>query len=96
MVASLVLALAGATLCMPVLNAMTSRVGAQNDRGRLLGAASASAGIGRVLGPLLAGALLAAGGFVSALCLPLLMVALYWCWAFMAAHRSASAMQRVA
>ena len=28
--------------------------------------------------------------------LPLLMVALYWCWAFMAAHRSASAMQRVA
>ncbi len=96
MVAALVLALAGATLCMPVLNAMTSRVGAQNDRGRLLGAASASAGIGRVLGPLLAGALLAAGGFVSALCLPLLMVALYWCWAFMAAHRSASAMQRVA
>lgn len=82
MIASLVLALSGATLCMPVLNAVTSRRGSSDERGRLLGAASAAAGVGRVTGPLLAGGLLTLGGFRLAWVLPLLMVALYWLWAF--------------
>lgn len=82
MVTSLLLALSGATLCMPVLNAMTSRRGSIADRGRLLGAASAAAGIGRVAGPIVAGALLSFGGFRLAWALPLLMVLAYWCWAF--------------
>ena len=82
MVSSLILALGGATLCMPVLNAMTSRRGGADDRGRLLGAAATAAGIGRVAGPVLAGALLTFGGFRLAWALPLLMVAAYWWWAF--------------
>jgi DHA1 family tetracycline resistance protein-like MFS transporter len=82
MVIALVLALTGATLCMPVLNAFTSRRGGSEERGRLLGAASAASGIGRVTGPLLAGGLLTVGGFRLAWALPLGMVALYWLWAF--------------
>jgi DHA1 family tetracycline resistance protein-like MFS transporter len=58
---ALILALGGATLCMPVLNAMTSRRGGVDDRGRLLGAASAAAGVGRVAGPIIAGGLLTFG-----------------------------------
>ncbi|MEE4277174.1 MAG: MFS transporter [Halieaceae bacterium] len=84
MVASLILALGGATLCMPVLNAMTSRRGAVDDRGRLLGAASAAAGIGRVAGPIVAGALLTWGGFRVAWLLPFAMVLFYCLWAFSA------------
>ena len=82
MVGALILALGGATLCMPVLNAMTSRRGEVDDRGRLLGAAATAAGVGRVTGPILAGALLTVGGFRVAWALPLLMVAAYWWWAF--------------
>ena len=82
MVGSLILALGGATLCMPILNAMTSRRGGVSDRGRLLGAASAAAGVGRVVGPILAGALLTFGGFRLAWGLPLLMVLCYCLWAY--------------
>ncbi|MEM9315403.1 MAG: MFS transporter [Pseudomonadota bacterium] len=82
MVGSLILALGGATLCMPILNAMTSRRGAIGDRGRLLGAASAAAGLGRVFGPILTGALLTLGGFRLAWGLPLLMVLCYCLWAY--------------
>lgn len=82
MVMSLILALAGATVCLPILNAMVSRRGEIHERGRLLGAASAAGGIGRVAGPVLAGALLSLGGFTTALALPFLMVAAYWLWAF--------------
>jgi MFS family permease len=91
MVGALILALGGATLCMPILNAMTSRRGAAEDRGRLLGVASAAAGVGRIVGPILAGALLTLGGFRLAWSLPLLMVGAYWMWAwFAAASREAS------
>jgi MFS family permease len=82
MVASLILALGGATLCMPILNAMTSRRGSVDERGRLLGAASAAAGLGRIAGPIIAGGLLTFGGFRVAWSLPLLMVLLYFLWAF--------------
>jgi DHA1 family tetracycline resistance protein-like MFS transporter len=82
MVSALILALGGATMCMPVLNAMTSRRGSVLQRGRLLGASSAAAGVGRIVGPLGAGALLTLGGFTLAWALPLLMVAGYWAWSF--------------
>lgn len=82
MVSALLIALTGATLCMPILTAMTSRRGGVEDRGRLLGASSAAAAVGRVGGPLLAGALLSLGGFTVALALPVLMVAVYCWWAF--------------
>jgi MFS family permease len=82
MVASALIALTGATLCMPVLNSLVSQRTAPQLRGRMMGAASAAAAWGRVLGPLLAGLLLTVGGFPLAWALPAAMVAVYWLWAF--------------
>lgn len=93
MVSALVLALGGATLCMPILNAMTSRRGAVEDRGRLLGIASAAAGLGRIAGPIFAGGLLSLGGFRLAWVLPLAMVAAYWSWAWFAAASREGSLQ---
>lgn len=84
MVASLIVAMSGSTLCMPLLNTMTSQHAAADERGRLLGAASTAAALGRVAGPLLAGALLTQWGFRGAWLLPFVMVGLYWVWAFFA------------
>jgi DHA1 family tetracycline resistance protein-like MFS transporter len=52
------------------------------ERGRLLGAASSAAAVGRIAGPLLAGGLLSVAGFHPPGLLPLLMVLAYWSWAF--------------
>ena len=82
MVGSNLIALTGATMCMPILNAMVSRKAGAEERGRLMGAASTAASIGRVVGPLAAGALLTAGGFTAAWSLPLLLVFGYLLWAF--------------
>ena len=84
MVASLLISMSGATLCMPVLNSMTSQRAGPNERGSLLGAAATAGALGRVAGPLLAGFVLARWGFSAAWLLPLCMVALYWCWACLA------------
>jgi MFS family permease len=90
MVTSLIISMTGSTLCMPLLNTMASHRAAPDERGRLLGAASAAAALGRVLGPLLAGGLLSLGGFRVAWLLPLLMVLCYWCWAFFALSASSA------
>jgi MFS family permease len=82
MVGSVLIALTGATLCMPVLNSFVSQRTAPQLRGRMMGAASSAAAWGRVLGPLLAGLLLTVGGFALAWALPAAMVAAYWLWAF--------------
>lgn len=82
MVGSMFVLFTGATLCMPVLNSFTSQRSAPQLRGRMMGAASAAAAWGRVLGPLFAGMLLTVGSFQLAWSLPLGMVALYWLWAF--------------
>lgn len=82
MVGSVLVALTGATLCMPVLNSFASQRSAPQLRGRMMGAAGAASAWGRVLGPLLAGLLLTLGGFRLAWSLPLAMVAMYWLWAF--------------
>jgi len=95
MVTSLILALGGATLCMPILNAMTSRRGGVDERGRLLGAASAAAGVGRIAGPIIAGGLLTFGGFRIAWSLPLLMVLCYFVWAFSPAVRRDAPLQTI-
>ncbi|MFT7286716.1 MAG: DHA1 family tetracycline resistance protein-like MFS transporter [Halieaceae bacterium] len=82
MVGALLVALSGATLCMPVLNSLTSQRTPQEQRGRMMGAASAAASWGRVLGPLLAGLALTFGGFRLAWSMPLLLVAFYSVWAW--------------
>lgn len=82
MVGAIIIAFTGATLCMPVLNSFTSQRAAPDQLGRLMGAASAAASWGRVIGPVFAGAMLTLGGFTLAWALPLLMVVIYWLWAF--------------
>ncbi|GAB5413817.1 MAG: tetracycline resistance MFS efflux pump [Congregibacter sp.] len=82
MVGSCLIALSGATLCMPVLNSFASQRSSAADLGRIMGVAGAAASWGRVLGPLLGGLALSIGGFRVAWCLPLLMVFTYWLWAF--------------
>lgn len=90
MVAALIFAMTGGSLCMPVLNAMASRSGGTADRGRILGATSTAAGIGRVGGPLLGGALLSAFGFQLAWASAAVLVALYWYWAFFTLNNSSA------
>jgi DHA1 family tetracycline resistance protein-like MFS transporter len=62
-VATLLLSMGGATLCMPVLNAMTSRRAVAEERGRLLGAASSAAAVGRIAGPAAGRGAAQRGGF---------------------------------
>lgn len=95
MVLALVLSMTGATLCMPILNSMTSRRASAEERGRLMGAASTAAGVGRVSGPLLAGALLSIFGFRAAWVLSFTMVAGYWFWAWFHLRQSTTGMYDV-
>lgn len=56
-------AIAGGTVCTPVLNALVANRTATHLRGRMMGTTSSSAAFGRVFGPLLAGLLLSLFGF---------------------------------
>jgi DHA1 family tetracycline resistance protein-like MFS transporter len=91
MVTALVLAMTGATLCMPILNAILSRSVGAADRGRIMGASSTAAGVGRVTGPLFSGALLSLLGFRAAWILAFVMVAGYWAWACLHLSRESPA-----
>jgi len=82
MVGSMFALFTGATLCMPVLNSFTSHRSPPQLRGRMMGAASAAAAWGRVLGPLFAGVLLTLGDFRIAWTFLVGLAALYWLWAF--------------
>lgn len=55
MVGSVFLAMTGATLCMPVLNAIVTHRTPRAYRGRMMGTTSAASSWGRVLGPVMAG-----------------------------------------
>ena len=52
-----------ATLCLPVLNTIASHLVAPASRGQLFGVTASSAAFGRILGPLVAAALLTQGGY---------------------------------
>ncbi|MEM6302997.1 MAG: MFS transporter [Pseudomonadota bacterium] len=82
MVTSVLIALTGATLCMPVLNSITSQRSAVEHMGKVMGAASSAAAWGRVLGPVLAGLMLTHFGFSAAWFVFTTFIALYGCWAF--------------
>ena len=74
------LAFAGATCCLPVLNTIASSIVAAEERGRMMGITALAASIGRVVGPLLTGLVLAAGDYGVAWCvvaLPVLVVVLW-------------------
>jgi MFS family permease len=82
MVGSIFVAMTGATLCMPLLNAIISHRSPVMVRGRMLGVSSAAASWGRVAGPLLAGFNLALFGYHGAWLGSLLVSLLYLAWVF--------------
>jgi MFS family permease len=59
-------AFSSATLCLPILNTIASHLVAPSWRGQFFGMTASSSAIGRVLGPLMAAALLAHSGFGAA------------------------------
>ena len=66
MVGSIFVAMTGATLCMPLLNAVLSHRSPVAVRGRMLGVSGAAASWGRVAGPMIAGFNLALFGYHGA------------------------------
>ena len=82
MVASIFIAMTGATLCMPLLNAIISHRSPVMIRGRMLGVSGAAASWGRVAGPLLAGFNLAVFGYHGAWLGSLLVSLFYLAWIF--------------
>ena len=81
MVGSVFLAMSGATLCMPLLNSLTTHRTPVEHRGRMLGTTAAASSWGRVVGPLLSGANLALFGYSGAWVGCCVVVALYLAWA---------------
>lgn len=97
MVGSMYVAMTGATLCMPLLNTIVSHRTPVAYRGRMLGVTSAASSWGRVLGPLLAGSLLALFGYQVAWLGSAGVVLIYMIWAFRASvlYRAGPVMEDV-
>ena len=87
MIASMFLAMTGATLCMPLLNTIISHRTKLEYRGRMLGITSSASSWGRVVGPLLAGINLQAFGYSGAYIGGALIVSCYLAWALSADSR---------
>jgi DHA1 family tetracycline resistance protein-like MFS transporter len=81
-VGSMFLAMSGATLCMPVLNSITTHRTPLQQRGRMMGTTGAASSWGRVFGPLLAGANLALFGYSAAWMGCVVIASFYLAWAF--------------
>ena len=89
MVGAVLIALTGATLCMPLLNTITSYRTPSKFRGRILGATSSAAAWGRVVGPMLASAVLPLVGFNGAWFGCAILVSVYLGWSlFILGHRN--------
>ena len=84
MVASMFVAMTGATLCMPLLNTLVSRRTPLELRGRMIGTTGSAGSWGRVLGPLVAGLVLASAGYPYAWALLLVVSLFYFSWAVLA------------
>ncbi len=82
MVASVFIAMSGATLCMPLLNTITSYRTPLEFRGRMLGTTGSASAWGRVAGPLLAGANLSLFGYTGAWSGCVVIVLFYATWVF--------------
>jgi MFS family permease len=80
MLASLFVAVTGATLCMPLLQSLTSQRSPPSLRGRMMGAAASASAWGRVFGPLIAGILITHFGYRVALLAFALIVGAFFCW----------------
>ena len=82
MIASMYLAMTGATLCMPLLNAVVTHRTPMEFRGRMMGTTAAASSWGRVVGPLMAGTNLGLFGYHGAYLGSACVVMLYLLWVF--------------
>lgn len=80
MIASFFLTITGASMCTPVMNSLISQRTQVENRGRIMGAAGAMGAWGRVVGPIVAGALLSYGSFGIAWAFGVLVGLLYIAW----------------
>jgi MFS family permease len=78
---SVFVGMTGATLCMPVLNSIATQLTPAPDRGRMMGTTGSVSALGRVLGPLIAGGLLALLGYSAAWLFFSAVTAVYFYWA---------------
>lgn len=79
-VTALLIGVFGATICMPMLNSLTSKRIPAHYRGRVMGTAAAMGAWGRVFSPLMAGSLLTLGGFTAAWSGCIAIAILYISW----------------
>ena len=82
MVGSFFLAMTGATLCMPLLNALISHRTPAASRGRVLGTTGSVSSWGRVAGPLVAGGNLALFGYRGAWLVATAICLCYVTWCY--------------
>lgn len=80
MVASMFIAMTGATVCMPLLNAILTQRAPAQFRGRLLGTTAAASSWGRVVGPLASGLALGVVGYHGAWALWAVVLVWYLGW----------------
>lgn len=89
MVASMFIAMSGATLCMPLLNTIITQRTPGQFRGRLLGTTSAAGSWGRVAGPLFSGIGLGLVGYSGTWAALAAVVLWYLVWVFYESSRAA-------
>ena len=87
MPAIILVAFTGSTVCLPLLNTIASELVNTSQRGRMMGATTTSASIGRILGPLLAAVLLSEIDYSAAWLGCAVLVAVLVLWSFTAANR---------
>ena len=92
MLAAVYIAMSGSTLCMPLLNTITSHRTPADLRGQMLGTTASAASWGRVFGPLLAGANLSLFGYTGAWLGCIVVVSVYLAWA-LGPHPASAASQ---
>ena len=83
----ILVAFTGSTVCLPLLNTIASELVNTSQRGRMMGATTTSASIGRILGPLLAAVLLSEIDYSAAWLGCAVLVAVMVLWSFTAANR---------
>ena len=83
----ILLAFSGSTVCLPLLNAISSEIVEANYRGRMMGMTASASSIGRIVGPLFAAGLLSSQGFSIAWLGSALMVLFLVFWSFTAARQ---------
>ena len=94
MVGAFIIAVAGGTCCMPILNSIATQRTPAHLRGRMMGTTSSAASWGRVVGPLCAGANLYFFGYSWAWLFGAFIASLYLTWAISQRKSPAEAASR--